>query len=71
MGKLRPRQAASVRAGTGTLVSDPAGLGLKLPQDFRLVHLMTYLRAGCVSDPEPGPWRLEDEDIGWGWGQGL
>ena len=31
VGKLRPRQAASVRAGTGTLASDPAGLGLKLP----------------------------------------
>lgn len=71
MGKLRPRQAASIRAGTGTLVSDAAGLGLKLPQDFRLVCLMTYLRAGCVSDPEPGSRRLEDEDIGWGWGQGL
>lgn len=28
--KLRPRQAASVRAGTGMLASEPAGLGLKL-----------------------------------------
>lgn len=43
-------QVAHVRTGTGPLASELTGLGLiRLkagPEDFRLVHLITYLRTG-------------------------
>lgn len=52
--EAKARQAASVRAGTGMLASEPAGLGLKLPPGLQASVPDDIFDGWHVSDPGPG-----------------